>query len=123
MLVPPVSFNPEKVITRPSPSAVTVGYQRPCAIFSTSVNVPSAGSKIVLRGWPWNGSYCRLPPLTRMRPSDNATMPLQNMSHASDCVVIVLACRSHTAARKFVSAATLPEPETISTLPSYVTAM
>ena len=108
---------------RPSPSIVTVGYQRPCAMFSTSANVPSDGSKIVFRGWPWNGSYCRLPPLTKMRPSDSATMPLQNMSHASDWVVIVFAWRSQTAARKFVSAATLPEPETISTLPSYVTAM
>ena len=45
-------------------------------------------------------------------------MALQNMSHTSDCVVIVFAWRFQTAARKFVSAATLPEPETISTLPS-----
>ena len=32
--------NPEKVITRPSPSVVTVGYQRPCAMFCTPVKTP-----------------------------------------------------------------------------------
>ena len=52
VFVPPVSFSPENVITRPSPSVVTVGYQRPCAMLCTSVNVPVSGSKTALRGCP-----------------------------------------------------------------------
>jgi hypothetical protein len=57
VLVPPVSSSPEKVITRPSPSVVTVGYHRPRAIFSMSLNNPVAGSNTALRGSPRNGSY------------------------------------------------------------------
>jgi len=38
VFVAPVSSRPEKVITRPSPSRVVVGYQRPWAIFWMSMN-------------------------------------------------------------------------------------
>src|SRR5438874_9215098 len=43
-VTPGVSESPENVITLPSPSAVAVGYQRPWAMASTSVNWPVAGS-------------------------------------------------------------------------------
>src|SRR5439155_13669432 len=98
VFVPPISFNPEKVITRPSPSTVVVGYQRPCAMFCRSVNRPVAGSNAALRGSPWKGSYCRLPPLMSGRPSGRTTIPLQNMSQPSDCVTSVSVCGSQTAA-------------------------
>src|SRR4051812_19865127 len=52
------------------------------------------------------------------------TIPLQNMSHGIDCVTTTLSPgTSSTAERKFVSAATLPEPETISTLPLCIRAL
>src|SRR3954465_15585308 len=52
------------------------------------------------------------------------TIPLQNMSQGIDCVTeTVSPCTSSTAERKFVSAATLPEPETISTLPLCISAL
>src|SRR5204863_2811348 len=57
------------------------------------------------------------PPLTKTRPSGSVTIPLQNMSQPSTCWLIVPACGSHNPARKVVSVATLPEPETINTLP------
>ena len=46
LLVSPFSSVPEKVMMRPSPSTVTVGYQRPCAMFCTSVKVFVEGSKM-----------------------------------------------------------------------------
>src|SRR5207247_2006769 len=56
------------------------------------------------------------------RPSARITMPLQTMSHPSGCVVMVLACGSHMAARKFGSVGRFPEPATINTLPLFITA-
>jgi hypothetical protein len=44
------------------------------------------------------------------------------MSHAIGWVTIVSVCGSHTAAWKFVSVATFPEPATISTLPLFIKA-
>ena len=49
-------------------------------------------------------------------------MPLQNMSQASACVRNVSATGSQTAAWKFVSVATLPDPATISTWPLFISA-
>ena len=51
------------------------------------------------------------------RPSGRTTMPLQNISQATVCVVIVPACGSHTAARKLVFDGSFPEPETTRTFP------
>src|SRR4051812_35989347 len=46
------------------------------------------------------------------------------MSHGIDCVTVTLSPgTSSTAERKFVSAATLPEPETISTFPLCISAL
>ena len=90
----PVSSSPENVITRPSPNVVTVGYQRPCAMFCTSVKRPVAGLNTAFFGWPQNGSYFRLPPLTKTRPSERTTMPLQNMSHG--CPLITLSVSANT---------------------------
>jgi hypothetical protein len=59
----------------------------------------------------------------KIRPSGNATIPLQNMSHPTGCVTIVPACGSHTAARKFVTFESFPDPATTSTRPVYVSAM
>jgi hypothetical protein len=56
------------------------------------------------------------------RPSGSTHIPLQNMSQASVCDAKVFATGSQTTARKFVSVATLPEPATTSTLPSFVSA-
>src|SRR5215831_16124230 len=82
-----------------------------------SVNLPVTGSKIAVLCQPWNGSYCRLPPNTMIRPSGSATIPLQNMSQPIACVVIVFVLRSHTPAWKLVFAGTLPEPDTTRIFP------
>jgi hypothetical protein len=66
---------------RPSPKVKTVGYQRPCAMFDTSVKELLDGSKIEDFKDPWKGSYSCVPPLMKARPSGRTTMPLQNMSH------------------------------------------
>ena len=79
----------EKVINRPSPRLVTVGYQRPCAMFWTSVNVFVEGSKMDDFSSPKNGSYCTEPPLINARPSESTTMPLQNISQAVVNLVMV----------------------------------
>src|SRR5689334_21387793 len=76
-----------------------------------------------LFGWPQNGSYFKVPPLTNGRPSYSTTMPLQNMSHGCDCVTTIFSLTgSRTAYLKFVSAATLPDPDTIRTLPLFMSA-
>ena len=49
-------------------------------------------------------------------------MPLQNMSQPMGWVVMVPAWGSHSAAWKFLFVGTLPEPETISTLPLFKSA-
>src|SRR5215472_4809417 len=66
---------------------------------------------------PWNGSYCSVPPFTMARPSARTTIPLQNISQFTGCVVTVTVAGSKMAACKFVFVGRLPEPETISTLP------
>src|SRR5271163_10334 len=58
-----------------------------------------------------------VPPMMKGRPSGKTTIPLQNISHATGCVVTVSLAGSQTPAMKLVFAATLPEPETINTLP------
>ena len=71
-------------MTRPSPRVSTVGYQRPCAIFWTSVKRLVAGSKTATLGSPWKGSYCIVPLSISARPSCKSTMPLQNMSQDNE---------------------------------------
>ena len=44
------------------------------------------------------GSYCRLPPMMKMRPSAKPIIPLQNMSHVRGWVVMEPAVGSQTAA-------------------------
>ena len=63
-----------------------------------------------------------MPPLTNGRPSGRTTIPLQNISHASDWVTSVSSCGSQTAAWYCVTVGTLPEPDTISTLPLFMRA-
>src|SRR6516164_2830004 len=87
-----------------------------------SVKVELTGSNRELRTSPWNGSYASVPPFTSGRPSGKTTIPLQNMSQPTGCVVIVPDCGSQTAAWKFVFAATFPDPDTINTRPSFVSA-
>ena len=92
-LVALLSLVPENVMTRPSPNKVTVGYQRPCAMFwGTSVKVLVSGSKNADLVDPVKaGSCCTVPPLMNTRPSGSTSMPLQNMSHDNlNCVITVV---------------------------------
>ena len=75
-------------MTLPSPKVVTLGYQRPSAMFAVLVKVFVAGSKIAACGCPKKGSYWMVPPSISAVPSCRRTIPLQNMSQDSEnCVM------------------------------------
>src|SRR4029077_14699987 len=94
---------------RPSFSSVMVGYQRPCAVGATSMNVSVEGSKTEAFGRPVNGmsawgpthasaSELLVPPLIRTLPSCMTDIPLQNMSQLVGIVVMLSLVKSSSAA-------------------------
>src|SRR5882762_5496563 len=58
-----------------------------------------------------------VPPTMSARPSGRTTIPLQNMSQETGCVVITPVAGSKSPAWKFVLPGAFPDPETIRTFP------
>src|ERR1044072_9498704 len=70
-------LSPEKTSTRPSPSSVAVGYQRPTVMFGAADHVFVFALKIDVSGIPT--SAARSPPATKVRPCASSTSPAQNV--------------------------------------------
>src|SRR4029078_683004 len=70
-------LSPEKTSTRPSPSSVAVGYQRPTLMFGAADQVFVLALKIDVSGMPTSATWW--PPATNVRPSASSTCPAQNV--------------------------------------------
>ncbi len=86
------------------------------------MNVFVDGSYNELFVAPKNGSYCVVPPAMKTRPSGRVTMPSQNMSKSTGCVVMFPVFGSQSALSKSVLPNTFPDPVTIRTLPLRISA-
>ena len=65
---------------RPSPSVVSVGYQRGCSIRRTRIQRWSSGSNTSASRMPRNGPYCPVPPAASSRPPSRNDCPAQKRS-------------------------------------------
>src|SRR4051794_39917882 len=70
-------LSPEKTRTRPSPSAVAVGYQRPTLMFGAAAQVLLLALKMDVSAIPTSATWC--PPATNVRPSASSTWPEQKV--------------------------------------------
>src|SRR5690242_11015613 len=77
---PPFPSRPVVARTRPSPSAIRLGYQRAFFMGATKDHVPAVGSNTATSARPLNGSYAWVPPAESSRPSARNASPPQNRS-------------------------------------------
>jgi hypothetical protein len=76
-----MSGPPSTISISPFGSAVTVGYQRPAAMFGPRLHVLVAGLKRCVWTMPSSRAF-RLPPAAKIEPSVRCARPLQKMLNA-----------------------------------------